>query len=635
MRHSKRPCGTAQHADWTCGRVKAAENERLSLRERGKDGATMGRAQRIIDLATRDPRLKSSSAFSNKVYRDEPVLMTASQMRQFLPQKYRDMRAIASSPSARGRSADWVFARQARFMADFEDDYCFDGEFVRYYPTYQSMTDEQLRGYFSWRTRFRHGESTQVPTSFAFVYIYELINGVGAASAEEGFHALRDFMETRGEEDEAVHRYLRRWLVDYAVWHGIDAELLDGLVESGVEEAIQVFEDAASLDVSSMSFGFDLRASRGTEAACMRPGSLAGEGIASRPRACLPESDSVRGQERFDPHSRRTPWDELYDAAVMLSTYRIESSRLFKEYPNEFRRALCGVCATLAAHCAKHRKTSFAKGLFGTFRNANYEMFQNAVFYDDGRHPDATYRLPDGRVFYCRYGRWMQRRRGVAGPGPKLGAIIKAVDACLREELGECGSLKHPALPKYMERIVRDQAASAVKWEREHAPLKLSFDASRISGIRSAASLTCEALLVEEEREDAGFPGSLPAKPEDLSLIEPEGPSSARPEDFSPGFDAAASEADGPLDDGDGLFEDPSTPSPLDGGQRAWVGALLAGDSRGAARAIRESGLTDDLMADAVNEALFDFLGDTAVEFVGDGYAVVDDYREDVEGLVR
>ena len=69
--------------------------------------------------------------------------------------------------------------------------------------------------------------------------------------------------------------------------------------------------------------------------------------------------------------------------------------------------------------------------------------------------------------------------------------------------------------------------------------------------------------------------------------------------------------------------------------ERRWVIALIEDDSPGAREALNASGLTDDLMADAVNEKLFDYLGDTAVECAADGYAVVEDYREDVEGLVR
>ena len=44
--------------------------------------------------------------------------------------------------------------------------------------------------------------------------------------------------------------------------------------------------------------------------------------------------------------------------------------------------------------------------------------------------------------------------------------------------------------------------------------------------------------------------------------------------------------------------------------------------------------LTAELLVDAVNEKLFDLLGDTAVEFVGAQPSIVEDYWDDVKGAV-
>ncbi|MFR0734294.1 MAG: TerB N-terminal domain-containing protein [Oscillospiraceae bacterium] len=39
---------------------------------------------------------------------------------------------------------------------------------LHYYPTYQSLTDPELRGYFSWRTKLRRGDVQKrlCPTHF-------------------------------------------------------------------------------------------------------------------------------------------------------------------------------------------------------------------------------------------------------------------------------------------------------------------------------------------------------------------------------------------------------------------------------------------------------------------------------------
>ena len=45
-------------------------------------------------------------------------------------------------------------------------------------------------------------------------------------------------------------------------------------------------------------------------------------------------------------------------------------------------------------------------------------------------------------------------------------------------------------------------------------------------------------------------------------------------------------------------------------------------------------GTTPDLMVDAVNEALFDELGDSAFEFGDDGPQPVEDYLDDLRDLL-
>ncbi|WP_333490570.1 tellurite resistance TerB C-terminal domain-containing protein, partial [Candidatus Collinsella stercoripullorum] len=75
-----------------------------------------------------------------------------------------------------------------------------------------------------------------------------------------------------------------------------------------------------------------------------------------------------------------------------------------------------------------------------------------------------------------------------------------------------------------------------------------------------------------------------------------------------------------------------SVAGPLDARQRAFLSALVAGDAAGLAQAA--GGASADLIADAVNEALFDLIGDTVVEFGAAGPELVEDYREDVEELL-
>ena len=58
-----------------------------------------------------------------------------------------------------------VFYEQACFMQDYTDNLPYGGNFERYYPTYADMTDAQLRGYFTWRTRWRAGVTKRESTA--------------------------------------------------------------------------------------------------------------------------------------------------------------------------------------------------------------------------------------------------------------------------------------------------------------------------------------------------------------------------------------------------------------------------------------------------------------------------------------
>ena len=48
-----------------------------------------------------------------------------------------------------------------------------------------------------------------------------------------------------------------------------------------------------------------------------------------------------------------------------------------------------------------------------------------------------------------------------------------------------------------------------------------------------------------------------------------------------------------------------------------------------------EAGTTEDLLVDAINEELFDLLGDTVLEFGPEGPQLIEDYQEDIERIVN
>ncbi len=196
----------------------------------------MADARQIMQTLLSDPKIASNSNLSGAAYRDQPILLTASQMRNFTPPRIREMRQLAKPAHSEAR----IFHEQGKFMEDFEDDVDFREEVVRYFPTYQAMTDMQLRGYFSWRTCVRKGDVRRTSLSFAFMHIYELLNGIGAATPEDAFRALRAFWEAYRKLDARIDSYVTLWLKDFVIYNALDRSFLDGLPDIVFDKAVVV-----------------------------------------------------------------------------------------------------------------------------------------------------------------------------------------------------------------------------------------------------------------------------------------------------------------------------------------------------------------------------------------------------------
>ena len=170
----------------------------------------MADIDRIIEQIVAASRAKAGRAFSSsKVYGSEPILMRGSQLASYLPEPVRQMRALARRPEARSWTDARLFVEQARLMEAYEDDCPYAGTFQSYFPTYDVMDNQQLRGYFTWRARVRRGEVEKTSTSFAYVYLYELINGIGVEPGEPAFRAIESFWRAYRELEPALDRYVR------------------------------------------------------------------------------------------------------------------------------------------------------------------------------------------------------------------------------------------------------------------------------------------------------------------------------------------------------------------------------------------------------------------------------------------
>ena len=264
----------------------------------------MSEVNRIIEMILSDEKLKNSKNFSSTVYKDEPIIKTASQMSSYVPPKIAELQQSMRKAELYSVYDRKTFYEQARYMEDYEDDYVYSGEFNCYYPTYCTMNTKQLRGYFSWRSKVRRGDIQKTSLSFVFVYIYELLHLVGVSSAAEGFQKLSDFGRIYGEIDKSITPYLNRWQKDFIVFYGLENELFRSVFDTSTEEALISLETPQKI------------------------------------------SD-----------------EEMFGAIKTLSSYNIGNSKLYKTCPDDCQKVICAVYSTLCQYSEKHHKKAFLRAI--------------------------------------------------------------------------------------------------------------------------------------------------------------------------------------------------------------------------------------------------------------------------------
>ena len=118
------------------------------------------------------------------------------------------------------------FLSAARAMEDYEDNCPFAGTVPLYQPEYRDLTPIELRGYFTWRAAVRRGEVSAHCDVFVYLYLSELMLGVGAANAGEALDRMDAFASSyfsAGHGSEALQRNFKNWRFEYAVLNRVDA----------------------------------------------------------------------------------------------------------------------------------------------------------------------------------------------------------------------------------------------------------------------------------------------------------------------------------------------------------------------------------------------------------------------------
>lgn len=541
-----------------------------------------------------------------------------------LPQTLRELRQLETEPQPNGTRLTGVslFVAQARLAASYEDDSAPSpfGVRYRYSVSYRDLSDEELRGYFAWRTAWRAHREDRIPYTYGHILAAELVNGIGA---EPGMPCLQELVRLRDRATEldadgmssGLAFDARRWIRDYAVLHNLPAELATSADERAFAQAVATLRTAE--------------------------------------RAVLCEA-GARGLTPKDMPAHVPTDADVWKAMAALSSYNVERSPFLRNNPQSAAAVGAAVFRALAKHCGKRRKTNLVDGLVGWESSVGWFPFPDLPCTLPKELPSPTYRIDACTRVTTLAGRWfINRGYEHVGKSRDLGRILRAMDRQMREDWDDPRALKPRPLAKYLEKIIVQASAEERQRELEAESRKIVIDLSKLGGIRAAAATTREALLVDEEIEDepAATTAPTPSSPAPVTPA-PVAQDAPSPQDASaptahPAHEgeksAAPSVATPTAADGTpAIVTSPASPSPVTEGDGQTPCGLDSLELKVIARVSEGKPFSDllgpgkpmaSVLVDSINEKLFDELGDTAIEYVDGEPRLVPDYVEDVRDI--
>lgn len=416
----------------------------------------MGKAEEIIKTVLSDKKLENE-----KLYRDEPLIFTASQMKSYTPPEYVAMQKIATDRKGIYMTTAQLFYRQGKLMENFCDSFDRPVSSNRHFPTYRDLTPTQLRTYFTWRTAVRKGEIKETALTYAFLYIYELINLIGAKNAEDGFLKLKDFSEKYSQLDIRIKPYTDLWLTDFAAYYCLPESLTQRL--TGLKN------DTALMKLMN--------------------------------------------------YKNETP-EAVLEALDCFSSYCLENSAFYKKHPAETAGTVYRLFYGLAEYYENKEGGDIFIRLFAKPVRERYYMFRSAVFFEKRPHPDCEYKINDIFSYSCKNGEWtVTRFFPIKDKAGKIGELLKATDYYLRKQYGHKSSLKKPELSSLFEEMIKKAVDEQYREGLERKKPVISIDISKLQGIRDTADITRDKLIVEEEPEEPAVPEIPIEQPRDSGIL--------------------------------------------------------------------------------------------------------------------
>jgi len=386
------------------------------------------------------------------IYRDEAIPnASASTPKPRTPKLLRAMRSLVTMTRDTWQSRAELFLKQARLMAAYEDNYVYDGTVNQYFPTYDSLSDAQLRGYFTWRTAVRQGRVEKRGMSYASLYVYELLHLIGCRDAQDGYEKLHSFCEAYRVLDPQIGHYIVHWEDEFVIYYGLDPKLL---VEGDIGAKRQRQDEAIFTIL----------------------------------------------------HREEHTTEEIMTAVCALSSHRLDRSKLYRMHTDAVNGVVLRVLERVAEHYERRRQVGFFADLIAVPRITPVQLFSSAVFQPPKEEPDRVYEVHPLRRYECVSGYWtLHSYERPDHARQRLGLFLWGVDAALRAPYG-VSPIQPPDLKKWQWKIIHEEITAFFAEQRAAEARRVRLDFSQLARIRADADVTQERLIVEEDEEPPMMP---------------------------------------------------------------------------------------------------------------------------------
>ena len=395
-------------------------------------------------------------------YTDEPILPRKKTPEEKLPAPLKAARSLEKGAAHMYQNRRSLFLNQAKLLEFYKDDY--EGEYIShcYYPTYDLLNNQELRSYFAWRTKVRNGDIQPSCSSFAYLYLYELINGIGTGTPVEGLHKMDDFVAAYKEYESSLMNYYANWRKSYIIYYNLSDSFLGGEEREGEEAHMAVLDSA---------------------------------------------------QEQTD--------DAIAAAVKQLAPGWLNRSKFYKTHQTDMDRVIAQVLRRMHQHYSARSKRTFSEQLFGSRETYPVDLFCHAVFCDPLRHENSRYYITDSHYYECRNGYWTETSCFIdSHKRRKLENLMKTIDASLRMALNDGKPIKSPSQLKWVTKVIEEEVAALLETQKqqEAAAKRVQIDYSALAQIRREAAITQDKLATEEEMEEEAPPAVQPPPPQPEAL---------------------------------------------------------------------------------------------------------------------